>query len=65
MSSVGERQRRTATPSYWLRARRTNAVLGLLLLAGIGGVYFYTIRSVAQDDFSDLDEKGNRKGNLS
>ncbi|TQV99726.1 hypothetical protein V2A60_005174 [Cordyceps javanica] len=41
-----------------IRARRPylfkNAFTGLGLLAVVGGIYYYTLRAVGQDDFEDV-----------
>ncbi|KAK3180354.1 hypothetical protein K4F52_008325 [Lecanicillium sp. MT-2017a] len=41
-----------------IRARRPylfkNAVTGLGLLGLVGGIYYYTLRAVGQDDFEDV-----------
>ncbi|KAJ7369075.1 hypothetical protein DFH08DRAFT_38805 [Mycena albidolilacea] len=60
--------------SYWkngrmspglLRARRQfrtpNAVAGALLLAFVGGVFYYSMAAVKQDVFDDLDEEARQR----
>eukprot|EP00013_Stygamoeba_regulata_P001859 CAMPEP_0177629258 /NCGR_PEP_ID=MMETSP0447-20121125/572_1 /TAXON_ID=0 /ORGANISM="Stygamoeba regulata, Strain BSH-02190019" /LENGTH=68 /DNA_ID=CAMNT_0019130567 /DNA_START=68 /DNA_END=274 /DNA_ORIENTATION=- len=41
------------------KVRVRNAAVGLSLAAAVAGVYFYSMRAVSQDDFSDVDERGN------
>ena len=40
---------------------KSNGSIALLLASFIGGVYYYTMHSVAQDDFDDFDEEGEKK----
>eukprot|EP01129_Flabellula_baltica_P005069 TRINITY_DN1808_c0_g1_i2.p2 TRINITY_DN1808_c0_g1~~TRINITY_DN1808_c0_g1_i2.p2 ORF type:complete len:121 (+),score=17.00 TRINITY_DN1808_c0_g1_i2:19-381(+) len=46
--------------AQFYRERRTkNVLMFLALILFAGGAYAYTIYSVSQDDFSDVDDEGN------
>eukprot|EP01110_Echinostelium_bisporum_P002697 TRINITY_DN16655_c0_g1_i1.p1 TRINITY_DN16655_c0_g1~~TRINITY_DN16655_c0_g1_i1.p1 ORF type:complete len:56 (-),score=12.47 TRINITY_DN16655_c0_g1_i1:77-244(-) len=40
---------------------RGNVVASLAITAFAAGIYAYTIARVSQNDFSDIDDKGNKK----
>jgi len=45
---------------YMKKARTKNILLGLALTGLIGSIFFYSMAKVSQDNFTDIDEKGNR-----
>jgi len=52
----------TVTPEqfrFLQQKRLSNIAIGLSLAVGVGAVYYYAIKSVGKDDFSDVDEQGN------
>jgi hypothetical protein len=57
---ISETFRHKETPSFF-RARWHNAFLGVGLLAFVGSVFMYTLRSVSQDDFKTYDEHGIKR----
>ena len=38
-----------------------NTLIGALLFSFVGGVFYYTITAVSQDDFADVDDRGYDK----
>jgi hypothetical protein len=44
----------------WRLRPSSKFVTAGLLALGVGWTFFYTMRSVSQDDFADIDDSGNK-----